>query len=129
MALERIKITDFRCLASVQAAFHPSLNLVCGPNAAGKTSLLEAIAYLGRGRSFRGASTDRIVRHGCKTFVVFAEVTSGGSGHRLGVRNGPEGLEASIDGESGSDQEPDIADLAANRVAGSLRWRRRFPFR
>jgi len=110
LALLSIKITDFRCLASAQASFDASANLIVGPNAAGKTSLLEAIAYLGRGRSFRGASVDKLVRHGQKEFVLFGVVDDGEREHRLGVRNSRAGLDISVNGESGGG----LASLAEN---------------
>ena len=70
MSLVSFKCTDFRCLESVELAFEPSHNLIYGPNAAGKTSILEAIAYLGRARSFRGAGNRELVRHGQEDFTL-----------------------------------------------------------
>ena len=54
--------------------FDGRANLITGANGAGKTSILEGIAYLGRGKSFRGASTHNLVRHGQKAFVVFGRI-------------------------------------------------------
>ena len=71
MTLTYFKCTDFRCLASAELAPAERYNLVYGPNASGKTSLLEAIAYLGRGKSFRNAPTERLIRHGAAEFVLF----------------------------------------------------------
>ena len=51
MTLRRVQVTDFRCLHSAEVEFDPRFTLVSGPNASGKTSLLEAIYLLGRGRS------------------------------------------------------------------------------
>ena len=53
----RMTIERTSCTAS-------NYNLIYGPNAAGKTSVLEALAYLGRGKSFRGAGTPELIRHG-----------------------------------------------------------------
>lgn len=134
MALLSVKITDFRCLASADVRLDPVANLIVGPNAAGKTSVLEAIAYLGRGRSFRGASVDKVVRHGRKECVVFGIVEKAGGKHKLGVRNSREGLEISVDG----DLSGGAASLAAqlplqvidpdvhNLVAGGPDERRRY---
>jgi DNA replication and repair protein RecF len=94
-----VSCTDFRCLAAAEIRPHAQFTLISGANASGKTSLLEAVSYLGRGRSFRGASTRDLVRHGAKDFVLRGEVETGGLRHRLGVRNGREGLELSIDGD------------------------------
>ena len=49
------RVSNFRCLDSAELTLSPDFNLIYGANASGKTSLLEALAYLGRGKSFRGA--------------------------------------------------------------------------
>ena len=98
MILNSFSCTDFRCLASVQLELADRFNLVYGANASGKTSLLEAVAYLGRGKSFRGAPTERLVRHGATEFLLHGKVRSGSREIPVGVRNGRAGLELSVDG-------------------------------
>jgi DNA replication and repair protein RecF len=134
MTLRNFSCRDFRCLSSVELEPDPRFNLICGPNASGKTSLLEAIAYLGRGKSFRGAPTDRLIRHGAGEFVLFGRVQRGGREVGLGVRNGRAGLEISVDG----DRSGGAAALASvlplqivdpevhNLVAGGPEHRRRY---
>jgi len=102
LPLNSIKITDFRCLTSAELQLDKRYNLIYGPNASGKTSLLEAIAYLGRGRSFRGASTQDLIRYGASEFVLFGKTTVGSRAASLGVRNSQAGLEVHVDGEKGS---------------------------
>jgi DNA replication and repair protein RecF len=58
----------------VELSAHPDFNLIVGNNAAGKTSLLEAIYYLGRGRSFRSGTNIELIRSGADVFTLFAEV-------------------------------------------------------
>ncbi|MCB1771290.1 MAG: DNA replication/repair protein RecF [Candidatus Competibacteraceae bacterium] len=53
MRIATLDISGFRNLSNIQIECSPGLNLVIGPNASGKTSLLEALYFLGRGRSFR----------------------------------------------------------------------------
>jgi len=91
--------TEFRCLEDIRVEFDPRYNLVHGANASGKTSLLEALVYLGRGKSFRGAPTASVVRHGAKEFVLFGNVAQNGRNVSIGVRNGRNGLETRVDGE------------------------------
>ncbi len=134
MPLNNFKCTDFRCLVSAELEFDPHYNLISGPNASGKTSLLEAIAYLGRGRSFRGAPTQSLVRHGASEFVLFGKADTGTREAAVGVRNSREGLEIHIDG----DKVTSAADLAEvlplqivdpdihNLVAGGPAERRRY---
>ena len=57
--LDAITIQDLRGYGSAELAFGPGPHLVVGPNAAGKTSLLEAIVLLAWGRSHR-TSTDAV---------------------------------------------------------------------
>lgn len=54
MNLSRITITNFRNLSFVDIFPSHQINLFYGDNGCGKTSLLEAIYYLGFARSFRG---------------------------------------------------------------------------
>lgn len=99
MALLGFKCTDFRCLASVSLEFTAGNNLIYGANGSGKTSLLEAVGYLGRARSFRGAGIRELVRHGCEEFVLFGRVDSGSRVVPVGVSNGVAGLQVHVAGE------------------------------
>jgi DNA replication and repair protein RecF len=64
MSLAELALEDIRCLQRAELVLHPNQNLIWGGNASGKTSLLEAIFLLGRGRSFRTRSSERLIRHG-----------------------------------------------------------------
>ena len=44
--------------------FDPGVNLIVGDNAQGKTNLLEAVSYLGCGKSFRTQKSNELVRLG-----------------------------------------------------------------
>src|SRR5262249_33040360 len=78
-------------------------------NGAGKTSLLEAIFLLGRGRSFRTRQLRRLVARGSSEFAVFGEVSTESAVRRVGVAWSQGRLEKRIDGESA----PGTAALAA----------------
>ena len=99
MPLVSFKCSDFRCLESVALSLSAGNNLICGANASGKTSILEAIAYLGRGRSFRGAGLRELLRHGQDEFVIFGKFDTGVRELALGIRNSKSGLEVRTDGE------------------------------
>ena len=134
MPIQQFSARGFRCLASVELEADPRFNLIYGPNASGKTSILEAVAYLGRGKSFRGAPVSSLIRHGGSEFVLFGTVEDGGRAANVGVRNGADGLEVRIDGQSGGGSaelaaalplqiiDPDVHDL----VAGAPDQRRRY---
>ncbi|HTX23065.1 MAG TPA: DNA replication/repair protein RecF [Steroidobacteraceae bacterium] len=85
MSLAFVSAENLRCLEKAELELHPAQNLISGANGAGKTSILEAIFMLGRGRSFRTRNTERLIRHGEEHLVVFGR-TLGGIERTLGVR-------------------------------------------
>ncbi|TCK16893.1 DNA replication and repair protein RecF [Thiogranum longum] len=74
MPLSSLTIEGFRNLDSMTLSFSTGVNLFSGQNAAGKTSLLEAIYVLGRARSFRSSSLDRAIAHGQEEFQLVAKL-------------------------------------------------------
>jgi len=62
--LERLQLTDLRAYATLDATFGAGPQLVWGPNAAGKTSLLEAMVLLARGGSHRTTTDAELIRWG-----------------------------------------------------------------
>lgn len=73
MRVDRVWLSDFRNWRELDLRLAPGLTVVVGGNGDGKTSLLEAVAYLATLRSFRGAPKDALVRHDCSRAVVRAE--------------------------------------------------------
>jgi len=132
--IQQFTAQNFRCLENIELDADPQYNLIYGRNASGKTSVLEAIAYLGRGKSFRGAATSDLIRHGEQEFVLFGEVEDGGRVVKVGVRNSHGGLETRVDGEKEGGAaalaaalpvqivDPDVHEL----VAGAPDQRRRY---
>lgn len=85
MQLEQLRLRNFRCFAEIQLELDPELNWIVGQNASGKTSLLEALFFLGHGRSFRSSRPDRLIRAGCETFEIVARLRDQGRQRVLGV--------------------------------------------
>jgi DNA replication and repair protein RecF len=85
MTLLRLEVDDFRCFERVALSFDPRYNLFVGPNASGKTSLLEALFYIGRGRSFRTRRLDRLVKQGSAGFRIVGWCLLDGRETVLGV--------------------------------------------
>ena len=71
MNLQELTLRSFRNYEEAHLEFEPGVNLIVGDNAQGKTNLLEAISYLGSGKSFRAQKTSEMVRFGGD----FAEIT------------------------------------------------------
>jgi len=76
MILSELTVRDVRCIDQAELALHPGRNLIWGSNGSGKTSLLEALFLLGRGRSFRTRNSERLIRHGQERLVVFGRTES-----------------------------------------------------
>ena len=95
MALVRLQTEHFRNLSPAPVSFSASFNLLYGENGSGKTSVLEAIGYLGLGRSFRVNRHQAVVSHGEQRVTVFGGLDHGrteqlsgnpeGLVHRLGI--------------------------------------------
>lgn len=109
MPLSRVRITTFRCLGAAELELDSRRNYIFGSNGAGKTSLLEAVFVLGRGRSFRTRQMRRLVQHGSDGFAVFGEAEADSVSRRLGVAYGAGRLEKKIDGQPATG----MAELAA----------------
>jgi DNA replication and repair protein RecF len=70
--LERLELHDFRSYAQATLAMGPGVQVLVGPNAQGKTNLLEAVHYLSVGASHRVASDAPLVRAGADAAIVRA---------------------------------------------------------
>jgi DNA replication and repair protein RecF len=109
MTLRRVQVTDFRCLHQANLELDPNFTLISGPNASGKTSLLEAIYVLGRGRSFRTRTLEHLIRTGAERMVIVGEAEVSDRRVTLGVEGSKEGLRARLGGE----RVGTLAELAA----------------
>ena len=66
MNLKHITLEHFRNYSTLNLDFAPGVNLIVGDNAQGKTNLLEAVSYLGSGKSFRALKTAEMVQFGAE---------------------------------------------------------------
>jgi DNA replication and repair protein RecF len=112
VTLQRLRLTGFRNLQDGALEFPEEGVAVVGPNAQGKSNLLEAIYYLEIFRSFRGTREDRIVRFGAEHFRV--------EGRLVGQLEGGDGVQAesrpdpgSGEGEGGGTGTPRTLTVAA----------------
>jgi DNA replication and repair protein RecF len=84
MPLAELALENIRCIQRVELTLAAGTNLIRGPNASGKTSLLEGIYLLGRGRSFRTRNSERLIRDGEDTLRASGR-TSGELGQPIRV--------------------------------------------
>ncbi|WP_068468423.1 DNA replication/repair protein RecF [Candidatus Protochlamydia phocaeensis] len=85
MYLRTLYLHHFRNYEEASFEFSPSLNFICGPNAVGKTSILEAIYYLMVGRSFRSHHYQDIVQAGHTSFYLEAAFIKHGIDQKLRI--------------------------------------------
>jgi DNA replication and repair protein RecF len=78
MHLKQLYLHNFRTYQEVQCEFGPRINVIAGPNAYGKTSLLEAIYFCVTGRSFRGAQVSELIRHNTGHFYLYVDFVKNG---------------------------------------------------
>ncbi len=97
--IQRLQVRNFRILEAVDFRPGPRINWFRGQNGAGKTSLLEALAVLGRGRSFRSTRIAGLIRSGESALQVVAHGQFGEGGVEvLGVERGAESWTGRIAG-------------------------------
>ncbi len=109
MALTRLLINHFRNLTAVDIELSHGFNFLVGENGSGKTSLLEAIFYLGHGRSFKSHISNRIIHYDQPHFVLHGRVEEQQHSWSVGLQKSRQGdTLLKINGEEGNK----IADLA-----------------
>lgn len=72
MHLRSLYLKHFRSYQEAFFEFSPHLNVICGPNAQGKTTVLEAIHLLMLGRSFRSGAVSELIRQDSSSFFIEA---------------------------------------------------------
>ena len=103
MNITQLTISNFRNLRNM-TLYPSSCNVFVGANGSGKTSLLESIYLLSRGKSFRHHQPKHYIAHGYPTTTVFAQL---GATQTVAIEKS---LDAStqlrLDGESVTTQSP-----------------------
>ena len=100
MSLTRLSIESFRNISSAQFIPGDGLNLIYGLNGSGKTSILEAIYFLGMGRSFRSHLSQRVIQLESEKLTLFAALKAKDTDGKVGFRRYRNGItEVKINGE------------------------------
>ncbi|MDA3978002.1 DNA replication/repair protein RecF [Gallibacterium sp. AGMB14963] len=109
MALSQLNIQHFRNLKAVSLTLNSGFNFLIGHNGSGKTSLLEAIYFLGHGRSFKSSVIGRVIQYEQPAFTLFAKIEDQQSSWSVGLQKTRQGESTiRINGEDGNK----ISDLA-----------------
>ena len=102
MRLTSLDVSAVRNLSSVSIEPGPGVNLFYGENGAGKTSLLESIAILSTGRSFRAGKIATVISTDLEHLIVGATVEDAVQNNRsrIGIQRAKNETNARIDGEN-----------------------------
>lgn len=73
LIISEVNYINYRNLQDSSLKFSPKINLFYGKNGQGKTSLLEAIYFVGTGKSFRTKKLNECVKHGKSKTGVFTK--------------------------------------------------------
>jgi DNA replication and repair protein RecF len=99
LIVQKLQIDNLRNLAQVSLEAHAALNVLFGDNGAGKSSVLESLVVLSRGRSYRTTQASDLVGPRKKTFSVFGQIRgANGKEHRLGLERSGQHWRGRMDG-------------------------------
>jgi DNA replication and repair protein RecF len=92
VSVRHLELSDFRIFRAAVVTPEPEgTTVITGANGTGKTSVLEAVAYLGTRRSFRGAPPDAMVRTGAGCAIIRMDLWDGSSPTAVDAEIVPEG--------------------------------------
>lgn len=86
MMVQHLSLTHFRNYVNLDVDFSPSINVIYGDNAQGKTNLIEAIAYLSACRSHRARGDRELIAFDAQEALIVSDVCSRSRIFRLEVR-------------------------------------------
>lgn len=131
--VRQIRIRDVRNIQDETVDLDPGLNVFSGRNAQGKTSLLEAVGLVARGRSFRTDDVPSMIRRGAEGLVARADAGEDTGTAALEVELQPGRRAFRVDGRDVAPREYhgrlEVVVYSTDRlrvVRGSMRDRRQF---
>lgn len=100
MRVKSLSINNLRNISSTQIDFDSCLNCFIGDNGAGKTTILEALSVLSKGRSFRSGQISSLIGPVTNNFQVISKIESQtGDIHQLGMERDSDQWSARHNGE------------------------------
>jgi DNA replication and repair protein RecF len=101
MYLKKLDVHGLRNLRHIQLSLSPGANLLYGSNGSGKTSVLEALYLLGRGRSFRSRTLKPVINQEDDNCTVYGLLNKDSKEIPLGVSRSRQGdFLFKVDGEA-----------------------------
>jgi DNA replication and repair protein RecF len=104
MRFDEVRLADFRNYESLEFAPHAGLNVFVGSNAQGKSNLLEALAMLATGKSFRAHRESELIRTGSELAEIGGEarIAAGTIRLRCTIARTPAGTRKSFEVNGGA---------------------------
>lgn len=99
MAVVLLRGENFRLYREFQIELNPQLNLIVGNNAAGKTTLLEAIFVATRGRSFRAQNLAELCGPAGQSWNAYLDFRQDENQHQVGIGWTRSGVDLRLDME------------------------------
>jgi DNA replication and repair protein RecF len=135
LIIKSLQINNLRNIKRAGIEAHPRVNLLIGENGAGKTTVLESMMVLAKGRSFRSNQAAALIGPEDRAFRVTAKIVNGPDRTRsLGIERSVEGWKARRDGQDIEKLGELAADLplvlmepnSHSLISGPPEGRRRF---
>lgn len=98
--LLQFQLNNFRNITQASLKFSEGLNVIIGDNAAGKTSIIEALWVISSGKSFRTAKPLQMIQQQMPQFTLFAEVEQSSQNYKLGLARSEEKYTLKMNGET-----------------------------
>jgi DNA replication and repair protein RecF len=135
MKLDQVQIQHFRNLESAVLTPSSEINFIFGHNGSGKSSLLEAIHYLGFARSFRTSKHKNVIQYESDAFNVFAKISGESASFKIGIsRTKSDEVTVSVNGNKSSRSTELVSKIpvqiftpqSSDLIIGSPSMRRKF---
>jgi DNA replication and repair protein RecF len=98
--INNIRLQNFRSYADASFEFDPGVNIIVGPNASGKTNILEAVLVLSTGSSYRARDAE-LIRYDAPWTRLDADTPNGARVVKFQPGNGLKGLKSfEVEGQS-----------------------------
>ena len=73
--IENITVRNCRVIKSTKLTLSPKLNIIIGDNGSGKSSLLEALCILSRGKSYRTSRITEVINHDADSILCNSQIS------------------------------------------------------
>ena len=114
MFLDKLSLRNLRNIREASLQLNNRTNVIIGENAAGKTTLLEAIDVLSRGRSFRTNKSEDLIQHNSKSLYVGARL--GDTNKKLEIEKQKNKTKITVDGKQENKQSRLAEQLAVQVI-------------